>query len=203
MAPKTKSFFDGRCRPPAGSRFSQTEWTNSFSDKKISRPSADPEPTIIFCGAMDYSPNVNGLRWYFTHCDADTRRRIPKRRILIVGKSPVPEVESYADLPGVTVTGEVPDVRPYYQRAWLQMVPLLIGGGTRLKIAESLALGTPVVSTTIGAQGLALRHDEHLLLADTPADFSEMLARLLTSDVAEGETRGGGPKTHSAALHME
>lgn len=157
-------------------------------------PQRDSEPTIIFCGAMDYSPNVNGLRWYFTHCDADTRRRIPKRRILIVGKSPVPEVESYGDLPGVTVTGEVPDVRPYYQRAWLQMVPLLIGGGTRLKIAESLALGTPVVSTTIGAQGLALRHDEHLLLADTPADFSEMLARLLTSDVLRERLAAAGRK---------
>jgi polysaccharide biosynthesis protein PslH len=157
-------------------------------------PQRDSEPTILFCGAMDYSPNVNGLRWYFAHCDADTRKRIPGRRILIVGKSPVPEVQAYAALPGVTVTGEVPDVRPYYQRAWLQMVPLWIGGGTRLKIAESLALGTPVVSTTIGAQGLALRHDEHLLLADTPADFSEMLARMLASGALRERLAAAGHK---------
>lgn len=144
-------------------------------------PRPDPDPTILFCGAMDYSPNVSGLGWYFTHCDPEVRRLVPNRRILIVGKSPVPRVQAYAGLPAVTVTGEVPDVRPYYQRAWLQMVPLWIGGGTRLKIAESLAMGTPVVSTTIGAQGLDLRHEVQLLLADTPADFSKMLARLLAS----------------------
>jgi polysaccharide biosynthesis protein PslH len=112
---------------------------------------------------------------------SEVRRLAPNRRILIVGKNPVPRVRAYADLSGVTVTGEVPDVRPYYQRAWLQMVPLWIGGGTRLKIAESLAMGTPVVSTTIGAQGLDLRHQVHLLLADTPGDFSKMLAGLLAS----------------------
>jgi len=105
--------------------------------------------------------------------------KIPNRRILIVGKNPLPAVQALAARPGVTVTGEVPDVRPFYQRAWAQMVPLRIGGGTRLKIVESLALGTPVVSTTIGAQGLDLRHDEHLLLADSPADFATQLGRML------------------------
>jgi glycosyltransferase involved in cell wall biosynthesis len=155
-------------------------------------PRPDPDPTILFCGAMDYSPNVSGLGWYFTHCDPEVLRLAPDRRILIVGKSPVPEVQAYASLPGVTVTGEVPDVRPYYQRAWLQMVPLWIGGGTRLKIAESLAMGTPIVSTTIGAQGLALRHGEHLLLADTPADFSEMLVRLLASAVLREKLAAAG-----------
>jgi glycosyltransferase involved in cell wall biosynthesis len=76
----------------------------------------------------------------------------------------------------------VPDVRPYYQRAWLQMVPLLIGGGTRLKIVESLSLGTPVVSTTIGAQGLVLEDELHILLADTPTRFAEAVARVLKNE---------------------
>jgi glycosyltransferase involved in cell wall biosynthesis len=155
-------------------------------------PTPDPDPTILFCGAMDYSPNVSGLGWYFAHCDDEVRRLAPNRRILIVGKSPVSRVQAYAALPGVTVTGEVPDVRPYYQRAWLQMVPLWIGGGTRLKIAESLAMGTPVVSTTIGAQGLALRHEVHLLLADTPGDFSKMLVRLLASAVLRKKLAAAG-----------
>ena len=142
-------------------------------------PIPDPEPTVLFCGAMDYSPNVDGLKWDFEEVDALLLEKIPNRRILIVGKNPLPAVQALAARPGVTVTGEVPDVRPFYQRAWAQMVPLRIGGGTRLKIVESLALGTPVVSTTIGAQGLDLRHDEHLLLADSPADFATQLGRML------------------------
>ncbi|MEI6350196.1 MAG: glycosyltransferase family 4 protein [Verrucomicrobiota bacterium] len=145
-------------------------------------PRPDPEPTVLFCGAMDYSPNVSGLAWYFENCDAPLRQQIPNRRVLIVGRNPAPQVRAFAQIEGVTVTGEVADVRPYYQRAWVQMVPLLIGGGTRLKIVESLALGTPVVSTTIGAQGLALENGEHLLLGDSPTEFAAVLDRMLSDD---------------------
>jgi glycosyltransferase involved in cell wall biosynthesis len=151
----------------------------AFFNRADFPPTPDAEPTILFCGAMDYSPNVNGLAWYFEHCDALVKQRIPNRKILIVGKNPLPQVRAHGEISGVTVTGEVPDVRPFYQRAWVQMVPLLIGGGTRLKIVESLALGTPVVSTTIGAQGLALEHGEHLLLGDKPEDFSNELVKIL------------------------
>jgi glycosyltransferase involved in cell wall biosynthesis len=152
---------------------------DDFFSRETFPPAPDPEPTILFCGAMDYSPNIDGLKWYFEEADALVRQEIPNRRVLVVGRDPVPVVQALAAQPGVTVTGEVPDVRPYYQRSWVQMVPLRIGGGTRLKIVESLALGTPVVSTTIGAQGLDLRHDEHLLLADTPGAFAAQLALLL------------------------
>ncbi len=152
---------------------------DAFFSREQFPPAPDAEPTILFCGAMDYSPNVDGLKWYFDEVDALLLKRLPNRRVLIVGKNPLPAVQALASKTGVTVTGEVPDVRPYYQRAWVQMVPLRIGGGTRLKIVESLSLGTPVVSTTIGAQGLDLRHGEHLLLGDAPADFAELLARIL------------------------
>jgi glycosyltransferase involved in cell wall biosynthesis len=153
----------------------------SFFDRSKFPPEPAPDPTILFCGAMDYSPNVSGLQWYFRECDPFVRRRLPLRRVLIVGKNPVPEVRALVQIPGVTVTGEVPDVRPYYQQSWVQMVPLLIGGGTRLKIVESLCLGTPVVSTTIGAQGLDLSSGEHLLLADQPTDFAAALGNILTN----------------------
>jgi glycosyltransferase involved in cell wall biosynthesis len=151
----------------------------TFFDRSKYPPQPAVEPTVLFCGAMDYSPNVSGLQWYFRECDPLLRQRLPSRRVLIVGKNPLPEVRAFEKIPGVTVTGEVPDVRPYYQQAWLQMVPLLIGGGTRLKIVESLCLGTPVVSTTIGAQGLDLRDGEHLALADEPAAFASSIADLL------------------------
>ena len=162
------------------------------------------EPTVLFCGAMDYTPNVDALRWYFGEVHARLRERVPGLCVLIVGKSPAPEVQAYAARPGVTVTGGVPDVRPFYRRAWLQIVPLRIGGGTRLKIPESMAMGTPVVSTTIGAQGLDLRHGDDILLADTPADFAERTAaaledaalreRLQTTGMATVHARLGWPR---------
>lgn len=153
-----------------------------FFDVARFPPQPAPAPTVLFCGAMDYSPNVDGLRWFFAECDASLRAAVPDRQILIVGKNPLPDVRALGSLPGVTVTGEVPDVRPHYQRAWVQMVPLRIGGGTRLKITESLCIGCPVVSTTIGAQGLALRSGEHLMLGDTPAEFAAALVRVLREE---------------------
>jgi len=143
-------------------------------------PCPDPEPTILFCGAMDYSPNVNGLAWYFENCDGQVLKQVPNRKVLVVGKNPVPRIRELARIEGVTVTGEVPDVRPYYQRAWVQMVPLLIGGGTRLKIVESLSIGTPVVSTPIGAQGLALEQGRHILLGTSPGEFATQLVLMLS-----------------------
>jgi polysaccharide biosynthesis protein PslH len=144
--------------------------------------SAEPRaaaPTIIFCGAMDYNPNVDALRWYFGAIHAGLKEQVPDLQVLIVGKDPISEVKGYSALPGVTVTGGVPDVRPYYRRAWLQIVPLRIGGGTRLKIVESLGIGTPVVSTRIGAQGLDLEHHFDILYADTVSEFISQTARAL------------------------
>jgi glycosyltransferase involved in cell wall biosynthesis len=155
-------------------------------------PQPDAAPTVLFCGAMDYTPNTDGLAWYFRECDAALRAAVPDRRILIVGKNPVPAVRALGEIPGVTITGEVPDVRPYYQRAWAQMVPLRIGGGTRLKIVESLAMGCPVVSTTIGAQGLELRDRAHLRLGDAPADFARALADVLQSSAERDQLRIAG-----------
>ena len=159
-----------------------------------------PEPTVLFCGAMDYTPNVDALRWYFAEIHESLRARIPELRVLIVGKAPVAEVQAYATRPGVTVTGGVPDVRPFYQQSWLQIVPLRIGGGTRLKIPESMALGTPVVSTTIGAQGLDLRHDVDILLADTPVEFAGQTARALRDTDLRTRLASAGRATVTARL---
>lgn len=167
------------------------------------RAEIDPEPrsakpTVLFCGAMDYTPNVDALRWFFSDIHAALRQRIPDLQVLIVGKSPIPEVQAYAQLPGVTVTGSVPDVRPYYRRAWLQMVPLRIGGGTRLKIVESLAIGTPVVSTTIGAQGLDLTHGANILLADTAKAFADEIVRALQNSPLRQHLRENGIRVAKA-----
>lgn len=134
-------------------------------------------PSALFCGALDYSPNTDGLAWYFEKIHPLVMAACPAFKVILVGKNPTETVRGYASLPGVEFAGEVPDVRPFYQKAWMQMVPLRIGGGTRLKIAEGLAMANPVVSTTLGAQGLELNHNEHLLLADTPRDFADAMLR--------------------------
>jgi polysaccharide biosynthesis protein PslH len=136
-------------------------------------------PTLLFCGAMDYNPNVDALRWYFAEIHESLHRVVPELRLLVVGKNPPPEVRAHSRRLNVTVTGGVPDVRPYYHRAWAQIVPLRIGGGTRLKILESMAIGTPVVSTRIGAQGLGLSHGRDVLFADTAEEFLRQTVRLL------------------------
>lgn len=156
------------------------------------------ERTIIFCGAMDYNPNVDALRWYFGEMHEALRRQIPDLRVLVVGKDPIAEVKAYANKENVTVTGSVRDVRPYYRQAWMQIVPLRIGGGTRLKIVESLAIRTPVISTSIGAQGLHLEHDKDILLADTAEDFVRETARALKDEKLRKRLEVAGLQTARA-----
>jgi sugar transferase (PEP-CTERM/EpsH1 system associated) len=164
------------------------------------RPDSAPDhraekPTVLFCGAMDYNPNIDALRWYFGEVHDRLRHHVPDLEVLIVGKAPVLEVQAHGQRPGVTVTGGVPDVRPYYRRSWLQIVPLRIGGGTRLKIVESMAMGTPVVSTTIGAQGLDLQHDSDILLADRPEEFAAQTARALQDTTLRTSLERNGTQT--------
>jgi glycosyltransferase involved in cell wall biosynthesis len=167
------------------------------ADEWPAHPTA--HPTALFCGALDYTPNTDGLAWYFEMIHPLVLERCPEFRVILVGKNPTDEVRRYAALPGVDFAGEVPDVRPYYQKAWLQMVPLRIGGGTRLKIAEGLAMANPVVSTTLGAQGLELNHDEHLLLADTPEAFADAMLRYVNDS---GLRRGHGAAGRAKILEI-
>lgn len=164
----------------------------TFFDATQFPPAPPSAPTWLFCGAMDYSPNVDAMAWYFAEIDPLVRVHLPQRRIRIVGKNPVAAIRAYGDLPGVTVTGEVADVRPHYQSCDFQIVPLRIGGGTRLKIVESLNIGCPVVSTTIGAQGLELDHDQHLLLADDPRRFADAIVRLARNPTLRARLRHAG-----------
>ena len=160
------------------------------ADEWPSQPT--PQPTALFCGALDYVPNTDGLAWYFSAIHPLVMARCPAMKIILVGKNPSAAVREYAALPGVEFAGEVPDVRPFYQKAWMQMVPLRIGGGTRLKIAEGLAMANPVVSTTLGAQGLELNHDAHLLLADTPQAFAEAMLRYASDATLRHEQAQAG-----------
>ena len=133
---------------------------------------------IVFVGSMDYGPNKGAVTRFTSQVLPLLLARRPNLLFTIVGRNPTEEIRSLAG-PNVTVTGDVPDVRPYLSRASLMIVPLLIGGGTRLKIVEAMGMRCPVVSSTIGAEGLGLTHDRELLLADDTESFAQAVLALI------------------------
>lgn len=139
----------------------------------------DGPPVLCFTGAMDYAPNADGIAWFIEQVYPLLRERIGPFRLRIVGLHPPAEIQAYAALDGVEVTGGVPDIRPAYAACDVYIAPIRIGGGTRLKILEALAMEKAVVATPTGAQGLGLISGEHALLAESPAGFVEAIVRLL------------------------
>jgi len=134
---------------------------------------------IVFTGSMDWHPNEDAMRYFMDTILPLLRREVPEVSLTIVGRNPSRDLREAAEAAGVTVTGTVDDVRPYIRRAAVYVVPLRIGGGTRLKIYEALAMGKAVVSTTIGAEGLPLQEGVHILRADDPDAFAGKVVDLL------------------------
>lgn len=140
----------------------------------------EPEPgTLIYPGALTYDANHDAMAFFLGACFPLIRAGFPDVRLRITGKAEPEQRESLPTLEGVEFTGYVPDVRPVIARSWAEVVPLRRGGGTRLKVLEALALGTPVVSTSKGIEGLDLDHGQHILVADSAVDFAEATLRLL------------------------
>ena len=149
---------------------------------------ADPAPgkryRIVFVGSMSYFPNIAAAISFARNTWPHVYKRLPDCRFTIVGSNPGASLLALRELPGVEVTGTVPDVRPYYQEALATVVPLRTGGGTRLKILESMAAGVPVVSTEFGAERLAVEPGTHFILAnaDDPQTWANELAALAQSE---------------------
>lgn len=142
---------------------------------------------ILSLATMMWPPNVDGVMWYARDIHPLVRRAVPDSRFFVVGQRPVAEVRALPESdPSIEVTGYVPDATPYIAGSACLIVPLRSGGGMRVKILEALARGIPVVSTTIGYEGIDLVPGEHLLVADTPAEFAAAVTRLL-QDPALGE----------------
>jgi glycosyltransferase involved in cell wall biosynthesis len=152
----------------------------------------DP-PTILLQGSFNYGPNMDAVEWLLGQVTTPLWAKVPGAEIRLVGNT-VPGVRRWHRPPAVTVVGTVPDMEPELARADIAVVPLRIGSGTRLKILESFANRLPVVSTTLGADGLDVRDGVHLLLADNAEDFAAACQRLLVDtdlrkrlvDAAEG-----------------
>jgi glycosyltransferase involved in cell wall biosynthesis len=147
--------------------------------------SASPRPRqsreLVFVGSMDWMPNEDGIRWFATEVFGRLQASVEGVRLTVVGRSPSRSLRELASRnTAIEVTGTVEDVRPYLARAGICVVPLRVGGGTRLKIYEAMAAGVPVVTTAIGAEGLPLRHDEHLLIANTAQEQVDAIRALLS-----------------------
>jgi glycosyltransferase involved in cell wall biosynthesis len=136
------------------------------------------QPALLFIGTMSYQPCIDAALYFVAEILPHITRAVPNVETWIVGRDPSPQVVQLNGN-GVHVTGRVDDVRPYYSRSTVCVVPLRAGGGTRLKILEAMALGRPVVSTTIGCEGLDVVDGEHLLIADNPEQFAEKIIHLL------------------------
>jgi glycosyltransferase involved in cell wall biosynthesis len=145
-------------------------------------PSAQAESVgdLIFSGSMDWLPNIDAMEYFLKEIFPLIRAELPATTLTIAGRAPDERVVRAAEgLNGVTITGSVPDMRPYLWGSKLSIIPLRIGGGTRLKVYESMAAGVPIVSTTIGAEGLTYTVGRDLLIGDTPAQFASQCVRML------------------------
>ena len=137
--------------------------------------------TLLFCGLLSYSPNEDAMLFFVRSILPAIRRELPDTRFLMVGASPPAAVRALEDGVFVRMEADVPSVTEYYRKATVAVVPLRMGGGTRIKILEAWALGLPVVSTSIGCEGLEGVHGEHLIVADTPRQFAQACIELLRS----------------------
>ena len=169
-------------------------------DPELFRPQHPPTERerhrLVFLGSMNYGPNVDGILWFAREVWPGLIERYPELELQIVGRDPTPEVTSLAS-DKILVTGRVDAVRPYLERASALIVPLRIGGGTRLKIVEALALGTPVVSTPIGAEGLGLIDGREIRLgADAQAFASAVVETLDNPAAARAQGAAGRERVH-------
>lgn len=135
---------------------------------------------FVFVGSMDWLANIDGVLYFVREILPLIRRRRPGATLAVVGRKPSPEIlKLAADDAAITVTGTVPDVRPYLWESRVSIVPLRIGGGTRLKIYEAMAAKSPLVSTSIGAEGLEYTDGENIRIADSATEFAAQCLDLI------------------------
>jgi polysaccharide biosynthesis protein PslH len=168
-------------------------------DARLYTPMAEPEGkrALVFVGNMAYRPCVDAVLYFTGQILPLVKQAVPDVELWIVGQSPSEQVMKLNG-DGIRVTGRVEDVRPYYGRCLASVVPLRAGGGTRLKILEALALGRPVVSTSLGCEGLELVDNEHILIADDPVSFARKTVRLLTDRTLRERLAGQGRRAVAA-----
>jgi glycosyltransferase involved in cell wall biosynthesis len=148
--------------------------------------------TVVMAGNFGAFQNQAGACWFVDRVWPMVQRAVPAARLQLVGDAPASWRGRVEQASGVTCVGRVPSVTPFLRRTTVGVVPLLHGSGTRFKILEALACELPLVSTTTGAEGIALVDGVHARLADTPAAFAQAVVELLTDDVQRQTLAGNG-----------
>ena len=153
--------------------------TRAYAPKMPGRRS--PVQFIVFTGTMDFRPNVDAVLWFARRVWPLIRAVVPDVHFTIVGQRPHRRLNALRQDSSITLTGWVEDVRPFIADAAVYVAPLRMGGGTRLKLLEAMALGKPVVATSLGAEGYPITDGHELVLADAPAEFARAVVTLLQS----------------------
>ncbi|HHQ13524.1 MAG TPA: TIGR03087 family PEP-CTERM/XrtA system glycosyltransferase [Chromatiales bacterium] len=158
-----------------------TDWFPNGVDNEFFSPSSDPydHDMICFTGRMDYFPNQQAADWLARDIFPRVHRLRPSARLMLVGAAPPRRVQRLGELPGVTVTGTVEDVRPYVLQSAVSVAPLRIARGTQNKILEASAMGVPVITTPVAAQGVDMRPGQDLLVADNAEEFAVRILELM------------------------
>ena len=139
-------------------------------------------PVLAFTGKMDFRPNVDAACWFADEVLPRIRKAMPAVTFAVVGRDPHPRIQELAGRPGILVTGYVDDDLPYFQDATVYVVPLRVGGGTRLKVLTAMAVENAIVSTTLGCEGLGVQSGSELILADSAEEFAAQTLALLDDD---------------------
>jgi len=179
-----------------------TDWFPNGVDAQFFSPTdgAYDADTISFIGRMDYYPNQECMQRFCDQVWPLLRAQRPQMKLLIVGADPSPAMTALGSLPGVTVTGSVPDVRPYIRSSALMVAPLAIARGTQNKVLEAMAMGVPVVTSTVAAGGVDAEAETHLLVADTPAQIAAAVLRV-TQNPAERQRLASAGRERMLSHH--
>lgn len=153
-------------------------------------------PHIVHIGTMYWPPNIEGITWFLDEIYPRIKARVPDVRCTLIGARPPESIKSREQTdPSLKVTGYVEDPLPYLRDASMMVVPLKAGGGMRVKILNALSQGLPMVSTTVGCEGIAVQHERDILVADSPEDFAEQTIRLLTDAALNQRITEAGRRT--------
>ena len=152
-----------------------------------------PQPgSMIYTGALSYHANFDAMDYFLSEVHPLIAAQEPRAALAITGRADPALMQRLPKAPEVTFTGYLPDIRPAIAQSWISIVPLRVGGGTRLKILEAMALGTPVVSTRKGAEGLDVTHEQDILVADTPNAFADAVLRLFNDRALRARLASNG-----------
>lgn len=162
-------------------------------------PSAQPPFNLLFTGKMDYRPNIDAVLWFGREVLPLIQRQEPNVHFQVVGLNPHARLDELRANPAIEITGGVPDVRPYFAAATVCVIPMRVGGGTRLKALEAMACGKAIVSTTLGVEGIPVTHGQELLLADTAPTFATATLAVIT--VAQHDAHHDARPISGLGLH--